>query len=104
MSLFESTLLCFCKPQSKLNLPTLHQGSRERKNAMEQIQNMTLARICKNVTMLIQIATYRYEKITIPKIESTVDIHIKIYICVCVCLLCVYVLCVCMHKSTGLMI
>ena len=30
MSLFESTLLNFCKPQSKLDLPTLRQGSRER--------------------------------------------------------------------------
>ena len=33
MSLFESTLLSFCKPQSKLDIPTLRQGSRERKNA-----------------------------------------------------------------------
>ena len=31
MSLFESTLLSFCKPQLKLDLPTLRQGSRERK-------------------------------------------------------------------------
>ena len=38
MSLFESTLLSFCKPQSKLDLPTLHQGSRERKNATVQIK------------------------------------------------------------------
>ena len=45
MSLFESTLLSFCKPQSKLDLLTLRQGSRERKNATEQIENMTLARI-----------------------------------------------------------
>ena len=45
MSLFESTLLSFCNPQSKLHLPTLRQGSRERKNATEQIKNMTLARI-----------------------------------------------------------
>ena len=30
MSLFESTLLSFCKPLSKLDLPTLRQGSRER--------------------------------------------------------------------------
>ena len=44
MSLFESTLLSFCKPQSKLDLPTLRQGSRERKNATEQIKNMTHAR------------------------------------------------------------
>ena len=29
MSLFDSTLLSFCKPQSKLDLPTLRQGSRE---------------------------------------------------------------------------
>ena len=45
MSLLESTLLSFCKPQSKLDLPTLRQGSRERKYATEQIKNMTLARI-----------------------------------------------------------
>ena len=45
MSLFESTLLSFSKPQSKLDLPTLRQGSRERKNATEQIKNMILARI-----------------------------------------------------------
>ena len=45
MSLFESTLLGFCKPQSKLDLPTLRQSSRERKNATEQIKNLTLARI-----------------------------------------------------------
>ena len=32
-SLFESTLLSFCKNQSKLDVPTLRQGSRERKNA-----------------------------------------------------------------------
>ena len=30
MSLFESTLLSFCKTQSKLHLPTLRQGSTER--------------------------------------------------------------------------
>ena len=75
----------FCKPQSKLDLPTLRLGSRERKNATEQIKNMTLARIfafflyllpwqsvgrstvdCgfqKNSTMLIQITTYKYEKL-----------------------------------------
>ena len=45
MSLFESTLLCFCTPHSKLDLPTLHHGSRDRKNAIEQIKYMTLARI-----------------------------------------------------------
>ena len=33
VSLFESTLLSFCKPQSKLDLLTLRQGSREGKNA-----------------------------------------------------------------------
>ena len=37
MSLFESTLLSFCKLQSKLDLPTLRQGSRERKNATKQM-------------------------------------------------------------------
>ena len=31
--LFHSTLLTFCKPQSKLDLPAHRQGSRERKNA-----------------------------------------------------------------------
>ena len=45
ISLFESTLLSFCKPQSKLDVPTLHQSSRELKNATEQIRNMTFARI-----------------------------------------------------------
>ena len=45
MSLFESILLSFCKAQSKLDLPTLRQGSRERKNATEVIKNMTIARI-----------------------------------------------------------
>ena len=43
MSLFESTLLSFCKRQSKLDLPTLRQGSREERT--EQTKNMTLARI-----------------------------------------------------------
>ena len=37
MTLFESTLLSFFKSQSKLDLPTLRQGSRETKNATEQI-------------------------------------------------------------------
>ena len=45
MSLFESKLLSFCRTQSKLYLPTLRHGSRERKNATEQIKNMALARI-----------------------------------------------------------
>ena len=45
MSLFESKLLSYCKPQSKLDIPTLRQGSRERENATEQIKNMTLASI-----------------------------------------------------------
>ena len=35
----------FCQPQSNLDFPTLRQGSRERKNDMEHIDNMTLARI-----------------------------------------------------------
>ena len=30
MSLFESTLLSFCKPHSKLDLPSRRHGSRER--------------------------------------------------------------------------
>ena len=34
----------YCQPQSKLDLPTLRQGCRERKNATEQIKIMTLAR------------------------------------------------------------
>ena len=50
MSLFESTLLNFCKPQSKLGHATLRHGSRERKNATEQIKNdwedITLSRLC----------------------------------------------------------
>ena len=45
MPLFETTLLSFCKTHSKLDLPTLRQGRRERKNATEQIKNMKLARI-----------------------------------------------------------
>ena len=39
MLLFESALLSFCIPQSKLDLPALRQGSGERKNASEQIKN-----------------------------------------------------------------
>ena len=38
MSLCESILLSFCKPQSKLDLPTLRQCSRVRKNTTEQIK------------------------------------------------------------------
>ena len=34
-----------CKPLSKLNLSTLRQGSREKKNATEQMRNLTLANI-----------------------------------------------------------
>ena len=46
MPLLESMLLSvFCKAQSKLDLPTLRHGSRDRKNATEQTKNMTLARI-----------------------------------------------------------
>ena len=40
MSLFESTLLSLCKPQSKLDIPTLRKGSRERKSATEQRKKM----------------------------------------------------------------
>ena len=43
VSLFQSTLLSFCKPQSKLDNSTLRHGSRESKNATEKIENMTLA-------------------------------------------------------------
>ena len=39
-----NTVEC-CKPLSKLDLPTLRQGSRERKSATEQIKNASLARI-----------------------------------------------------------
>ena len=53
MSLFESILLSFCKPQSKFDLPTLRQGSRERKNATEQTKNMTRARIYVHIYMYI---------------------------------------------------
>ena len=45
MPLFESTLLSFCKTQSKLEQKKLRWGSRERKNATEQTENMILARI-----------------------------------------------------------
>ena len=45
MSLFQSPKLSFCKPQSKLDLPTLRQCSRETNFATEQIKNMILARI-----------------------------------------------------------
>ena len=64
MSLFESTLLSFCKPQSiavKLDLPTLRHRSRERKNATEQVKNMTLARICI-LSLLIYIYMYIYAR------------------------------------------
>ena len=60
MSVFESTLLSLCKPQSKLDLPTLRQDSRERKNATEQIKNMSLARIQCNIYIYIYIYTYIY--------------------------------------------
>ena len=96
MPLFETTLLSFCKTHSKLDLPTLRQGRRERKNATEQIKNMKLAKdifyilsyflfvplrsfflcysfeslggpistgVCINLSMLIQITTYRYEEL-----------------------------------------
>ena len=53
LSLFESTSLNFCKPQSKLDLPALHHGSRERKNATDQIKNMTFA-------LMIYIYIYTY--------------------------------------------
>ena len=49
MPLFESMLLSLLLSQSKLDLPTLCHGSRERKNATEQIKNMTLARISTQV-------------------------------------------------------
>ena len=42
MSLLESILLSFCRPRSKLDLPTLRQGSRERKNATEQKKRHSL--------------------------------------------------------------
>ena len=44
LSFFSISNVEFCKPLSKLGLPTLCQGSRERKNATEQIENLTLAR------------------------------------------------------------
>ena len=44
MPLLESMLLSVFANPSKLDLPTLRKGSRERKNATEQIKNMTLAR------------------------------------------------------------
>ena len=47
MPLLESMLFSFCKPQSKLDLPTRRHGSRERKNATEQIKNMTLASLSR---------------------------------------------------------
>ena len=43
MSIFESTLLNFFKPQSKLGLQMLRHGSRERKIAKDKNKNMTLA-------------------------------------------------------------
>ena len=59
MSLFESTLLSFCKPQSKLDLPTLRQGSWERKNATELIENMTLASECHILNLyVVQLCLY----------------------------------------------
>ena len=49
MPLYESMLLSLLLSQSKLDLPTLCHGSRERKKASEQIKNMTLARIWTQV-------------------------------------------------------
>ena len=64
-------------------------------------------------TLLIQITTYKYEKITMLKTESTVDIHRKknavskymyiyiylhAYIYVCMCIYCIYVyICMCIY-------
>ena len=53
----------------KIDLPTLGQGSRERKNATEQIKNMTLARMYIYIYIYIYIHRYIY-------------IHIYIYLCI----------------------
>ena len=45
MSLFGSTLLSFCRPQSKLDLPTLRQGSRERKNRLMILEKLMRIKI-----------------------------------------------------------
>ena len=42
MSLFESTLLIFCKLQSKLDLPNRRQGSRERSNFDWGLQKLSI--------------------------------------------------------------
>ena len=77
MSLFESTLLSFYRPQSKLDLPTLRQGSRERKKETEQIKNMTLAWIFSYVCIIsyVYICIYIYgEKnivlVLVPRVDS----------------------------------
>ena len=59
MPLLESLLLSFIATQSKLDLPTLRQGSRERKNATEQIKNMTLAMIWTQVLRHIAPTLYQ---------------------------------------------
>ena len=68
MSLFESKLFSFCKPQSKLDLPTLRHGIREGKNATDQIKDMTLARI--------------YIYIYMCAIYMCVCVYVYIYMCV----------------------
>ena len=42
---FESTLLNYANPLTKLDLPTLQKGKQRRKIATEQIKNLKLARI-----------------------------------------------------------
>ena len=49
----------FCQPQSKLDLLTLRRVSRERKNATEQIKNMTLARIWTQILRYIAPTLYQ---------------------------------------------
>ena len=59
MTLLESMLLSLLLSQSKLDLPTLFRGSRERKNATEKIKNMTLARIWTQVLRHIAPTLYQ---------------------------------------------
>ena len=95
MSLFESTLLNFCKPQSKLDLSTLRQGTEKEKNATEQIKNMTLASECHIFYLqyllllnynnysnaIIILSYYAYIYVYIQNILCAMFIYIYIWVC-----------------------
>ena len=73
LSVFDSTLMSFCKPQSILDIPTLRQGCRERKNATQQFKDMTLVRI------VLYIHTYMYTYIYVYLCVDVLE-----YVCMCI--------------------